>query len=498
MDQRNIFYIHPKTGDAPSLHKAYLHIVRLVGPEYLLRNDSGRDLHAIWHNQSSEDKIERFKAWLSEPENSQSLFLLDDLDGLQDLDVRAAALPSEANNILYTSRNPVFREPGIRSRHPVRLSLMPLEDIVTVMEDVRDSERDDYEKDADIYDKETLVAIANAVHGHPLAASNAMKYIIQVGSLEKAKSAGRDFVAKLEGLDFVSRRNFLDFNPQPSSIMENFRVSQRRLSDPKGRAWTLMQFLSMLETDDSIVDLDYRDFFFGAIRSIEMDPIVFPDHDVLGAETFEILQLLSEIESVSFGERLKTSKPFRLHPLWLECTRHAMQSKGRFRIITQVLNRCRMAFKDSDLRDPAIVRSILPHVRHCVKICKSFKIQIPEWNLPDHIDASVGFQDEQFESLNSVIDALKVLQISAEGKQPETPRQFPATKVTGPKEQQPTPPDTPSIKQPLEKSIPLQQTASEHAPSLPSSQTFYATPSGTAFPAPDPHIANSYYDRAGM
>ena len=121
MDQRNIFYIHAKTGDASSLHKAYLHIVRLVGPEYLLRNDSGRDLHAIWHNQSSEDKIERFKAWLSEPENAQSLFLLDDLDGLQDLDVRAAALPSEANNILYTSRNPVFRELGIRSRHPVRL-----------------------------------------------------------------------------------------------------------------------------------------------------------------------------------------------------------------------------------------------------------------------------------------------------------------------------------------------------------------------------------------
>jgi hypothetical protein len=48
------------------------------------------------------------------------------------------------------------------------------------MEGVRSQERDDYDKDADLYDRATLLEIAKAVQGHPLAASNAVKYVIRV------------------------------------------------------------------------------------------------------------------------------------------------------------------------------------------------------------------------------------------------------------------------------------------------------------------------------
>jgi hypothetical protein len=55
------------------------------------------------------------------------LFLLDDMDGIQELEDREAAFPDEAKTILYTTRNPVFHKDNVRSRHKIRLSMMETE-----------------------------------------------------------------------------------------------------------------------------------------------------------------------------------------------------------------------------------------------------------------------------------------------------------------------------------------------------------------------------------
>jgi len=124
-DQRNIFFIHAT--DAASLHQAYLHIAKCIGPEYFLKEFRGRDLQGIWSSESEEDKVRRFKIWLNDPENADALFPLDDMDGIQELEDREAAFPDEAKTILYTSRNPVFHKDNIRSRHKIRLSMMETE-----------------------------------------------------------------------------------------------------------------------------------------------------------------------------------------------------------------------------------------------------------------------------------------------------------------------------------------------------------------------------------
>jgi hypothetical protein len=48
------------------------------------------------------------------------------------------------------------------------------------MEAIRDHESGEYDKRADLFDRRTLVEIMKEVYGHPLAASNAIKYIIRV------------------------------------------------------------------------------------------------------------------------------------------------------------------------------------------------------------------------------------------------------------------------------------------------------------------------------
>jgi hypothetical protein len=124
-EQRNIFFVHAT--DAASLHRAYLHIAKCVGPEYLLKEFHGRDVQSIWSSESEEDKVRRFKIWLSNPENADALFLLDDMDGIQELEDRELAFPDEAKSILYTTRNPIFHKNDIRSRQKLRLSMMETE-----------------------------------------------------------------------------------------------------------------------------------------------------------------------------------------------------------------------------------------------------------------------------------------------------------------------------------------------------------------------------------
>lgn len=402
--------MHPKNGNATCLNAAFCHIARHIGQEYLLKGPPGRDLTAIWNNQGQEEKIERFKMWLGEPENNQALLLVDDLDSIRDLDLRSVALPSEAKNVLFTTRNPVYHEANARSRHPVRITSMPLDDVVMIMEDLRDKERSDFDPNVDLMRRETLLSIARAVHGHPLAAANAIKYSIHVLSLADEKSAGRagrDFVALFEGSDFEGRKRFLGWKHDGPSILETFLVSQSRLAEPKGRAWTLMTFISMLETEEETAD--YRDFFF--TNSFQFDQNEYPDHALLGASKYEILELLSEIQSVSFGERWNPSRPFQFHPLWLECARHAMHSAGRVRVISQVLSRSVHVLAEAASRDQSAARKtfqqFLPHVRHCLKICKSFKVELADLKLSLQIRLFMNFEDSKLEAVESAMEAFK-------------------------------------------------------------------------------------------
>ncbi|OBT39130.1 hypothetical protein VE00_09684 [Pseudogymnoascus sp. WSF 3629] len=81
LDRRNIFYV--QGNDKASLDHAYPQIARSIGPEYLMKEFQGKDLQEAWRNASLEEKIERFKAWLEDAENKKSLFLFDDVDGVQ-------------------------------------------------------------------------------------------------------------------------------------------------------------------------------------------------------------------------------------------------------------------------------------------------------------------------------------------------------------------------------------------------------------------------------
>ena len=323
---------------------------------------------------SRDEKVDKFKDWLNQPENAETLFILDDLDGLREPQLILSAMPHEANTILFSTRNPILREDVGRDTHNLRLSSMDPDEIVQLMEGVL--ERTGYEADGDILDRAVLREIAIAIHGHPLAAIVAIRYITRVIAQEGSDCPERHFLNIVKGSDFKSRLRFLEYKLSGPSIMETFSISKNRLQDPNGTAWKLMQFVAVLETDENIID--FRKFFYN--RSCQVNVARFPDDDILVAQNTEISEALAEFETVSFGERVRMVKPMQFHPLWLECTLHAMGVEGRIRHIRQVLMICHLSVLDSP---EDALPFYLPHVRRCLQVCDSFQIQLRRLGLPE-------------------------------------------------------------------------------------------------------------------
>lgn len=171
----------------------------------------------------------------------------------------------------------------------------------------------------------------------------------------------------------------------------------------------LMDFLSMIETGDP--EVDYQDSFFS--NTSDVDPTAYIDHELLQTGKYEMLGLFGEIQSASFVERVQTSRPFHFSPLWLECSRHIMETEGRVRVITQVLKRCFTVLGEAADSDENIAQEtfhkFVPHLRHCLRICKSFKIRASHLNLSPQIISFVESGDQKLVSIDSVIRAFRAL-----------------------------------------------------------------------------------------
>lgn len=364
LNRTNIFFV--RASDKASLDDAYFHIARRLGHDILLENNRGKPTLDIWNNMSRQEKIEKFRDWLKKPENAETLFILDDLDGLRDPQLILAAVPNEAKTILFSTRNPILRHDlDQRHTHQLRLPPMSAGEVVQLMDAVTD--KIEYEAEGDVLDRTVLYDIAVALHGHPLAAIIAIRYITRVISQEGSSSPEKDFLALLQGTDFEARRRFLEYRAGGPSIMETFLASKNRLQQQDLLAWNLLLFIAVLETDENIVD--FRKFFYNKHCLIELES--FPDYEVLAAKKTEISEALSQIETVSFGERLRTAKPIQFHPLWLECALHTMGHEGRIRRIRQVLKICYLSVENSfgDLQP-----QFFPHIQRCLQVCNSFQI----------------------------------------------------------------------------------------------------------------------------
>ena len=330
------------------------------------------DLATIWRQSGPKERIRAFKSWLGDSQNQPNLFIVDDLDGLQDETLIKEALPREAQIILYSSRDPsIVRGLGRDSNHH-HVSNMEVDEMASLM--MTELQRGGHGFQNASFSEEELQSIVSIVDGHPLGACRAVFYILDVlAQMTDVSPAGR-FLDICNGPDWEARRRFLDYKPRIGrSIMETFEVSLQRVRDRYKSSLELLELLAFISNPEC--SLDFRKLL-GLKRPWLQDlRSVLPDYAIFATEVVIQGEYLAELENVSLGTRLNVSDSLQIHPLWLECIRQRADPLGRLRWMRQILLICHGSWARSE---ESVFEILLPFVYNVMLVATRFGIHLSE------------------------------------------------------------------------------------------------------------------------
>ena len=365
-DLANIFFIHAH--DIKSLESSFLELANDVGHDLLSTRYPSNDLAAIWRDLGPSQRIKAFKVWLANPTNQPLLFIVDDLDSLEDEAAIKAALPREARVILYSTRDPSIVASLERSYEEHKVSNMDIDEMASLMTMVLNRSGNTISQ-AQISEVD-LEAIAKVVDGHALAACRAISYIIHILSQIAADTPAKDFVAMFQGSNWKARNHFLQYSPRFGlSIMDTFILSLDRLRRHQVAAARFLELLAFISRKDG--SLDFRIFLKIERPWLDDLRLELPDYELLAAGPFEQGEYLTELENVSIGFRDTLNSPLRLHPLWLECIRQRAGPEGRERWLRQLFLLCSWPRG----RAEAESHVLRPFIDNLALIAKDFQIQ---------------------------------------------------------------------------------------------------------------------------
>ncbi|KAF4626234.1 hypothetical protein G7Y89_g11926 [Cudoniella acicularis] len=389
--QRNIFFLH--ANNQKTFDETIERIAMDIGFDMIENPNLNR---TIWRTTSPAGRIEIFYNWLSHSCNADSLLIVDDLDAFGNEDIKKV-LACQAQHILISTRwSDLVWTTQNRDFLELRLPPMSSSSMVSIMKATTIYNRSRQLEDND------LESIAPILCGHPLAASLAVPFISQY--LSTYDEPAQEFMNLLQSSDPEDRELFLKFNLGGLfvSVWDSFEQSHSRIQKDSGQAATLMGILSFLRIDDDCFD----EFFKQKkpwINNIENE---LPDASIFKAKYITLAMLLGELRKVSFYLEFpqESKKRLNVHPLMLDFARLRAGEEGRLRFAKQIFRVC----YESVTRSKKNETFILPHVQHCLRICRGFNIDLRTLQLPGHVLQWLedpDFQDPFSDSENLLEDA---------------------------------------------------------------------------------------------
>jgi hypothetical protein len=338
---RNIFFI--RAHDSTSLDRAFLDLANVVGHDLLEWQYQSQDITVIWRDLQPPERVQAFRDWLGTQENEQTLFMIDDIDGLMTDSEIEAAIPSEAKVVLYSTRDPTILRDFRPADKEISVSTLDPDEMAALMTLLLKHTR--YLRQ-DPLAEEALASVAKAVRGHALAACRAVQYIDDIISQTSESPIGA-FLAIMNGPNWKGRKEFLEYKPRAGfSVMETFEISLKRLRRNQSTTIRLLQLLSFLNNFEG--SLDFRKFFAMDrpwLMELEDD---LPDVDLLSKGMESHAKYLAEMENVSIGLRASRLEPLKFHAIWLECVHQGMDHDDRLRWLRQVLLLCDASIAQSE------------------------------------------------------------------------------------------------------------------------------------------------------
>ncbi|KAH7190862.1 hypothetical protein DER44DRAFT_707818 [Fusarium oxysporum] len=338
-----------------------------------------------WRTTPVSERIQIFTAWLGDACNKESLFIIDDIEAFGYPKI-STILKYPAHHALVSTRDSNLMRTD-RDFQEFRLSPLNNEDTIGVLQDTL--KRLSWKG----VSRTELNSIAHRIRGHPLAARNAIPFIMEHLSTYESPTAA--FLDLFESHDPEERKLFLEFSFEGRSLWGAFDTSLERLGlqESSDSAIKLIQVLPLLRSDrdcmDDVLKMDKR-----WLRECEQE---LPDIAVLKSGYAVISKWLSKLRGVSFyvwSDSFSLAKSLNIHPLMLQYMLLNMDEQTRTSLMRQVLQLC---YKLED-RGADRETQVKPHVLQCVQVCQGLGVSLISLGLPEGIMQWVeGFLEEQEE-----------------------------------------------------------------------------------------------------
>jgi hypothetical protein len=339
---------------------------------------------------SHSEKVDFFKRWLTESQNDDNFLIIDDIDGLPQ-DAIADALPQDARNVLFTTRNPTMiaalaREHQLKCYH-LGVTEMKYEDMIDfTIQAFREVNTGG--DDEQFCTEGQIQAISKASAGHPLIASRTVFYIMTNLVEEYGPDAVKEYI---EGVNdaAVSREAaaaiFMCKPPLQCSILESFEVSRKRLPDLEGRAWVLLQMIAFLVLDGG----SFQKFLFLKRPWIHELKLSLTYYETWSAQHADLRRWLFELTQVSFGTRDRPGDHMRFHPVLIRYLQEHVGHAGRIAIVRDIMLLAYESAMKLDILPSETWEStsemLHAHVLHCYEISKVYSIALKELNVSDDL-----------------------------------------------------------------------------------------------------------------
>ncbi|KAF5633873.1 uncharacterized protein FTJAE_7025 [Fusarium tjaetaba] len=363
--RRNVFFLGSQDGE--TIDSVLSKLSTRIG--FHMIEDPGENQER-WRSTPVAERIQIFITWLGDRCNRESLFIIDDIEafGYSRIPV---ILKYPAQHTLISTRDSNLKRAD-RVFRELRLCPLGHDDTVGILKSTLES------LSADPAFWNDLGSIALTIQGHPLAARNAIPFIMDY--LATYDRPSKAFSQLLEVQDPEERRVFLEFSFEGRSLWEAFDTSLERLELQQNsqNATSLLQILPFLSCANDRVD-DFLKMNKSLPADSEKD---LPDMAVLKCGYTVISNWLSKLRGVSFYLQSGLSnhtKAIDIHPLVLQYILLSLNERRRVDLIRQVLQLCHALMDILNEREA----EIKPHVLHCGQVCRGLGISLSSLGLPE-------------------------------------------------------------------------------------------------------------------
>ena len=353
---KNVYFVR-----AESFRDDVYAIATAVGPDLMGRHH-GAYLPDLWRDLDRSSIVNHFKTWLGSNENTNSIFIVDDLDALTTDEAIDQALPQSVPRIIFSTCDPTIGENVSDSCMIIPVGPMEEGDTVRLLQKIVT-----HHKDEPPFLSDSWTPIARAINGHPLAAWHAVSYIRSRLPSSFSSTPAETFANILNGSDYDLREQFLCYNTRfRPSIQESFEVSKGRLADSVSIYMMILELIALISSPDNPVNV-------GASLSMrhpwldQMQPGKLPRQFDIKESASRYLECVSVLEQVSFGARNRSREYFDMHPLWRDCLLHRMGKRNRSVWLRALLFLCHESWVRRESME-----EVKPVVRNLLRTCERF------------------------------------------------------------------------------------------------------------------------------